>query len=397
MIQLALSFQNIGSQNEMAQASMNAKGFASNRFVKELGDPDTEKIAFGGVKHADGTGNQKVWKYRPETIKTSSCEGEECTECTDPSSCWHGKGTALLVLQVPPTNPHSRFVFEAWASCGTGGGTWSLNVYNKKFENGHLSVYMNGAPEATITKAEVEASKDQICKKDKKCTKLRKTIELTKDAHVRVEFSRTDPKLDAYALVAFVAENVDSRVDRCMGVKDCLAKLGDGSDDGFKLRSSNKLQLQCVEASDPATISSTCAEWTGCLSEQEQLINIKSILRAAVGTDVQPDVQPEGFLQASLSDITAKPDDEECVDPSIADPESWECECSEQMFAKCSSGDVETCLQNLMCENPGICDSWKQNHCSTSPSLMAQRSAKSAMINGIDNNLDVAMQGKCSQ
>jgi len=374
MIQLSLSFQSTRTQHEMAQASMNAKGFASNRFVKESVDPGKDKILFGGAKHKDGGRKSGDWKFRPETIKTFSCEGEECTECTDPSSCWHGRGAGTLELKVPPTNPNSRFVFEAWASCGKGGGKWDLTVRN--FANGHYSVYINGVLDWKITEAQF--------KRRKKNGFLRKTIRFTKDAHVRVEFFRTDSTLDAFARVALRAKRVDPHVDRCMGVKDCLSKLGDGNtqqqrDDGFKLRSSNKLQLQCVEASDPVTISSTCAKWTGCLSEKNELINMTSILRAAVGTDV-PSVIP-----ASLSDMTAraKPEDEVCVDPSIADPESWECECSEEMFAKCSSGNIETCLQNLMCENPGICHSWKQNNCETSLSSSA-------------NVLDDSLRGKCS-
>ena len=54
MIQLSLSFQSTRTQHEMAQASMNAKGFASNRFVKESVVPVKDNIAFGGPEHSDG-------------------------------------------------------------------------------------------------------------------------------------------------------------------------------------------------------------------------------------------------------------------------------------------------------------------------------------------------------
>jgi len=182
----------------MAQASMNAKGFASNRFVKESVDPGKDKILFGGAKHKDGGRKSGDWKFRPETIKTFSCEGEECTECTDPSSCWHGRGAGTLELKVPPTNPNSRFVFEAWASCGKGGGKWDLTVRN--FANGHYSVYINGVLDWEITEAQF--------KKEKKKWFLRKTIRFTKDAHVRVEFFRTDSTLDAFARVASVPKGL---------------------------------------------------------------------------------------------------------------------------------------------------------------------------------------------
>ena len=48
-----------------------------------------------------------------------------------------------------------------------------------------------------------------------------------------------------------------------------------------------------------------------------------------------------------------------CVDPALDDPESWECECVEQMTVKCGSVDEE-CFRGLLCKNVNICEAWKQ-------------------------------------
>ena len=269
-------------------------------------------------------------------------------------------------------------------------------------DNGQLSVYINGVLDRTMTTAQVQAERARfVSAGGKGGSGLRVTIPVKKDDHVRLEFSRTDPSLESYARISFNAEGVDPQVDRCMGVKDCLAALGDGSVEAFALRNSNKAQLECVEARDPATISSICAKWTGCLSSQGQLITIRSFLRAAVGSAVA------SAIQASPSDMSVKPEAGECVDPSIADPESFECECSEQMMRTCTTLNqaFDDCLPRLMCRNAHVCSSWKQTHCSaalTSTSnssiadMMMTKSQGAATYDKIAGGLDGALKGKCN-
>ena len=108
---------------------------------------------------------------------------------------------------------------------------------------------------------------------------------------------------------------------------------GDGSEDGFTLRNSNKAQLRCIEAPDPAAISSTCGEWKQCLVAQKKTYEIKAFLRAGVGSDVPSVIQA---MPGDMAAMTEDEKEEECVDPSVADPESWECECLEQMKVTCA-------------------------------------------------------------
>jgi len=47
-----------------------------------------------------------------------------------------------------------------------------------------------------------------------------------------------------------------------------------------------------------------------------------------------------------------------CVDPSVADPATWCCECWSYAQSQCKGVD-EGCIHRLMCKNPNICQSWK--------------------------------------
>ena len=134
--------------------------------------------------------------------------------------------------------------------------------------------------------------------------------------------------------------------------------------------------VKCIEAGDPAAISSTCAEWTRCLSARNQTMDLTSFLRAAVETAV-PSVIP-----ATATYMTAKPDNEQCVDPSIADPESWECDCLSHMKRTCKglNKSLDACLPGLMCHSGHVCQSWKQTHCSAAMMEVRNSSFQGMMI-----------------
>jgi len=74
-----------------------------------------------------------------------------------------------------------------------------------------------------------------------------------------------------------------------------------------------------------------------------------------------------------------------CVDPSIEDLRTWQCNCLASMKTKCGGMD-EKCFQCLMCESPHICDTWKDKQCSRDwkhnncPSTLVTISSKGAML-----------------
>ena len=75
-------------------------------------------------------------------------------------------------------------------------------------------------------------------------------------------------------------------------------------------------------------------------------------------------------------------DVDDCVNPEVDDPESWECECLEDMRADCALPKhpgmnklmqtldpklpLESCLRIIMCKKETICQSWRDQHCEDS-------------------------------
>jgi len=92
--------------------------------------------------------------------------------------------------------------------------------------------------------------------------------------------------------------------------------------------------------------------------------------------------------QVSFKKKSMTKDTKGCRDPHQTDPESWECECHEQMVAACPLkvsdkalnflkrfstrrlGNLKSfdtkCYRSRLCHNPTVCKSWKDKACSAS-------------------------------
>eukprot|EP00747_Dinoflagellata_sp_TGD_P186119 gnl/TRDRNA2_/TRDRNA2_42999_c0_seq1.p1 gnl/TRDRNA2_/TRDRNA2_42999_c0~~gnl/TRDRNA2_/TRDRNA2_42999_c0_seq1.p1 ORF type:complete len:655 (-),score=77.11 gnl/TRDRNA2_/TRDRNA2_42999_c0_seq1:124-2088(-) len=62
----------------------------------------------------------------------------------------------------------------------------------------------------------------------------------------------------------------------------------------------------------------------------------------------------------------------DCIDPRTADPESWDCDCFEEMNKRCQDiterhavdgFTVPKCLRALFCVDPKVCNDWKKLFC----------------------------------
>jgi len=355
----------------------------------------TEDIEFGGKKHKDMIHQDAgAYKHRPESMKSQVCDEAACKECLDKKECWHGKGghgdDGILRVNIPAGSNGKRFVAELWARCGDGGGKWMITKTGQ-IKNGKILVYLNG-----------------VLQEHWRNKKLK--LSLSPDSHIRIEFSPKDPGQKARASVFVTATEVDEEMDDCMAVKECLSLLGDGSAAAFRLRNSNKEQWHCLTASSIAqqdAVSKECAPWEQCLSQET---GRKDKLVALLGAAFRN----EGVNAALIiSGLSMKQDPNTCVDPSVDDPESWECACLEHMITECE-GANEECFNQLMCKNDSICCSWKQAHCEASDhcqdSLVGQSNAsatkESALLVrrevradgsvGTRLDLDGSMTGKCT-
>jgi len=134
------------------------------------------------------------------------------------------------------------------------------------------------------------------------------------------------------------------------------------------------------------------------------------LCKEASGEMVQQIISASGsasfadVVSATANNLTVLDDPNDCIDPAIEDPESYECECAEKMIKTCQGVD-EACFKRFMCNSDQVCRSWKEDVGCTSALLevdgdlnaaLGQRSQEK-VSNGIGDALDGSLQGKCSQ
>jgi len=389
---------------KMVQTEISASGEVSDSTsmsTAAIRKPSVENIDFGGEKHSDRSrqvgdfvwvrgsryrvskmnGEARILKRRPESMKSLVCDGAACRECKDTKGCWHGEDykdgrwplagkDGVVKVKVPAGSNGKRFVTELWARCGNGGGYWSITK-SGKIKNGIVSVYLNGDLQGTLGTPGARTGLGQE-------EHLGLTLGL--DSHIRIEFTPTNPQQNAIAEVYVNAEGVDPEMDDCMAVKECLKLLGDGSESAFRLRNNNTKQWRCLTASTKAkrkAISKHCAPWEKCLSRET---GRKEKLVAVLGAAFRRNKKNAALI---ISGLSMKEDPNTCVDPSVDDPESWECACIEHMVKECG-GTNEECFNNFMCKEGSICCSWKQAHCEASDhcqaSLIGQSNASATKV-----------------
>jgi len=337
-------------------------------------------------KSATAQGEQvKVsFKLRGEQVKALYCKDDgKCFGCVKKAACFnaatysYGPGTRSnpkgtlnviepdLALYVPAVGGYNRHEAHLWASCNGDeeNGMWGLLVFkedelqNKRgLQNGVLMVYVNGKYFKTFSEADARSGFLGLNYHN---------IPITGNSHIMVVFVRTDSAKAASADIRLVARNVRPNTDSCMGAKDCLSLLV-GSDAAFALRNSNELQWQCLMADSSVTriaTSSACDPWFECLSTAEQLDKMKTFLGAAMRLLPDSLGQKNSLVSEATESVSAT--DSSCIDPSTEDPESWECECFDEMSKSCDVPNQEDCIRELMCNKCSLCLAWKQTHCSS--------------------------------
>merc|ERR1712048_1234878 len=109
-----------------------------------------------------------------------------------------------------------------------------------------------------------------------------------------------------------------------------------------------------------------CQEWSECLDKGGHRGRILSVLLA-----VEPQ-GPELALYTSNSTQVIDEATDECFYPPNIDPESWECDCYENMMLQCadieatmSGYDVQVCVKAFICSTEIICEDWFDAHCTS--------------------------------
>jgi len=158
-------------------------------------------------------------------------------------------------------------------------------------------------------------------------------------------------------MVSLRAENIHSFTDHCMATKFCLKEFGNVTPAEYEIRNVNQKQLGCLEneVDDmPEASREVCERWLECLQDVDKKL-LKNLLQAALGTN------------PSLVEVSEEETGEsDCVHPETADPETWECDCLDEIKTTCNNTDNQTeCFNGHMCNHCKICLGWKHQHCDT--------------------------------
>jgi len=385
-----LAFQSLGRpvQRKIAKASIDSLGHVPTltSLATTASSPPIYDIEFGGAQHFDED-QEQIRSYdfvRPEQAKSEQCIDGVCSDCARRNQCWHGVYDDQMKVKMKANSMYNELAFKVWARCVTS-GEWQLEI--KRISNAVISFYIDGALQREVRTVTDESSDVRIPSAG------------NKSYHVRVALRPIDTSRACEAKIELKLHNVAKVTDQCMGIKDCLSVFGDKSPASFRGRNSNEWQLRCLEADTLAGAASEdkCIEWLACLPNTTQA-KLKVFLRAA-GTQTGSMLVEKSGAQQSTA----------CLDPSVEDPEGWDCDCLEKMVDSCG-GLSEECLKNRMCKIEKVCDAWKEQHCSSemiathkntstkvgreASTLMSRRTKPEA---NVGDSLDSSLTGKCSQ
>jgi len=299
-------------------------------------------------------------------VKSEVCSPTMCKDCNSRSGCWHGSGSrngkhdGFLKVEVPPNSASTSYIAEVWARCGDGGGQWSVKTMQSWFTNGIIDIFVDGKLKKTI-------------KSSGKKESMRKRFDIKGDARIRVSFRPINTAKTAKVSILLMANGVVPIVDDCMSVKEGLEVLGTESDAAFDLRNVNLRQLTCLQSRFEAmssTLQKKCIEWKGRLSK-DQKETLMAFLSAALVKKPSSMVEGQNHQHLQLSLNASRTSLPGCVDPSVDDPESWECECMPSWMKTCSLPanselSLEQCLRTIMCKDPAVCEGWRDEHCEDS-------------------------------
>merc|ERR1719235_1405707 len=106
-----------------------------------------------------------------------------------------------------------------------------------------------------------------------------------------------------------------------------------------------------------------CKKWDECLIASGQEDHLRAFLGAGMDDSMEP-----SLTQASTQALVEASTQDSCIDPTIDDPESWDCECAQAMADKCEADGkggtgLQACLRLAMCKAEEICCSWKKDRC----------------------------------
>merc|ERR1712107_281348 len=120
-----------------------------------------------------------------------------------------------------------------------------------------------------------------------------------------------------------------------------------------------------------------CRAWRKCLRKSKQEQHVLTLLGAAGAGDASAYAKAPATVSADAPPAEAPGD--RCVNPALEDPESWNCDCWDNMHSRCQmiaggtkgfAGErglapafVADCIRAQFCLYPPVCASWLDVYC----------------------------------
>jgi hypothetical protein len=311
-------------------------------------------VVFGGKERKTSTGGTV---QLPEQIRAQQCTHDKCKECGSRSNCFgssdgergkYNRWGAVTTLSVDAGLSFTSYRASAYAKCDTG-DVAKLKVLLREMRNGELKVFKDGIHKKTFTKeGSVRAEHGVLGEWYEDHRGHGEAFELS------VEFFPRNPKETSKATLAVEMDDVRPQFEQCMDHKACLAAMGSMQDEAsYALRNKNKYQLTCLKRgtlpSFGGKMAPVCEAWRTCVEKTPDLSQFLTTSLSAANPSL---------LQAEVTAVAkaSRPQDE-CLDPSIADIEAFECECMVELHEQC--GDEEECFKSWFCNRNEVCRDWK--------------------------------------
>lgn len=358
---------------------------------------DNDVVVLSGNHHDNGkawtskvspsAGKQTFMRYRrPEWQKTLRCSNSSdasCVECWQARNCWAPWGDIpgrylhpSRRLRVDPSTMWTRFLNIVHVKCN--GEELIIKRKLMRMQGGVLQFFWDGKELVEANGFRVHSLMSPVTDHDvsgwKRYKSNKKYIKRQRDATAYAivhlsesggheflsEFTVRDDDSPPHAVDLTMHLFMARDFRQCQESKACLAVFESTSWYARRLRNSNTMQVECLQAPMSDT-TNTCAKWRSCLQQagDHQEERLLTLLHAA------------GVGQVGPMPIPETPGSH-CINPLIEDPESWQCDCFDEMLQRCErmvgvAGYTKTrCLQAQWCDHDFVCDFWKKSICSDS-------------------------------
>jgi hypothetical protein len=170
----------------------------------------------------------------------------------------------------------------------------------------------------------------------------------------------------------YIFFNANTDYQKCEDSKACLKVFADKDGEwirgGKEFRNDNTAQIRCLDGNlSVAQMAEPCRLWLECLEKDDHEKQAIKLLLGATASN------SKAVTSQRANHIEKATEEPYCINPLVEDPESWACDCYENMKNRCDSikatdvdnqsYDEQACFQAIFCSDHRVCAWWKAAAC----------------------------------